>query len=76
MDTRTPPISMTVVEAVADAEGIDPVALPSPLADAIDPDALDTLFRDGSGRVSFDYCGYRVTVDTDKAVDVTPLAEA
>ncbi|MFB6074904.1 MAG: HalOD1 output domain-containing protein [Haloarculaceae archaeon] len=66
--------SLTVVEAVAEAEGIEPEALTPPLADAIDPEALDGLFRNGNGRVSFDYRGYEVTV-TANGVDVAALAE-
>ena len=37
-------ISETVVSAVADAKGVDPLDL-DPLYDAIDPDALDSIFR-------------------------------
>lgn len=54
--------SEAVVATVADRSGTDPVALP-PLYDAIDPDALDKIFRgDLPGRVSFPYAGYEVTV--------------
>lgn len=54
--------SEAVVATVADRAGADPIDLP-PLYDAIDPDALDAIFRDGRpGRVSFEYVGYEVTV--------------
>lgn len=76
MTVGAPSLSLSVVTAVADAERLDPIDLVSPLAEAIDPDALDALFRNGTGRVSFDYCGYRVTVDANGTVDVSPLAEA
>jgi hypothetical protein len=66
---------MTVVEAVADAERVEPVELPTPLADAINPDALDSLFQNGTGRVSFDYSGYEITVEENGTVKVTPLEE-
>lgn len=69
-------LSVRVVEAVADAEGIDPADLPSPLADTVDPDALDSLFRSGTGRVTFDYYGYRVTAGADRTVEVLPRKEA
>jgi hypothetical protein len=62
-DLSKPP-SQAVVEAVASAEGLDPLELPVPLYDAIDPDALDALFQDDDtdGRVEFSYYGYDVTV--------------
>ena len=66
------PVSMAVIEAVAEAEGVDPVDLREPLFDVIDPDALEILFRDGTGYVVFEYHGYEVAVDSDRNVDVTP----
>jgi hypothetical protein len=55
--------SRAVYSAVAAAERRSPLDL-TPLAEATDPDALDA-FLDGSGgtgRISFGYCGYDVTV--------------
>ena len=80
---RTTP-SRTVIEAIAEAEGVRPEELRPPayesLHDVVDPDALDTLFgprSDGAprsgGEVSFTFCGYDVTVETDGSVT---LAEA
>ena len=43
-DSSDDAISRQVIEAVADAKGVDPLDLP-PLYDDIDPDALDGLFR-------------------------------
>lgn len=60
-------ISHTVVEAVAEAEGVDPLELTPPLCEVIDPDALDHLFATTpvdsrmDGKVTFDYNGYEVT---------------
>lgn len=63
--------SMDVVWAVAAESDIDPCSLP-PLGDAIDTDALDSLFDGDSERtvpgqngasVTFSYAGHRVTVD-------------
>lgn len=71
----TGPLSLAVVDAVAKAEGVEPTDLPTPLATAIDPDALNAVFRDGTGRLSFDYHGYRVTVDQEGAVEVAPHPE-
>lgn len=65
---RSEPLSQVVVEAVASAEGVDPLDLEVPLYDAVDPDALDALFRSGAtvdGRVEFEYHGYEVTVTGD-----------
>lgn len=76
MAAGAPSLSVTVVEAVATAERVDPVDLVSPLADAVDPDALDVLFRNGTGRISFDYCGYRISVEATGAVAVSPLTDA
>ncbi len=44
--------------------GIDPVDCP-PLFEAINPDALDTLFegKKSRGSLVFEYAGYIVTVD-------------
>lgn len=47
-ETSDGPISQQVVEAIADATGVDPLELP-PLYDSVDPDALDSLFsHDGA----------------------------
>lgn len=62
-------LSQLVVETVAEAEGVDPLALP-PLYSEIDPDALDTLFQprlqSTSGlpvwEVQFSYHGYTVRI--------------
>lgn len=74
-------LSEAVVEAVASAEGCDPVDLPV-LYERIDPDALDKLF-DTPGRsdgrssrpahVRFTYHGYEVHAHADGRVSVEPL---
>lgn len=64
--------SEEVIEAVANEEGLDPAELRSPLYDAIDPDALDALFRNSAGAVSFEYHGYAVVVTSDGIVQLTP----
>ena len=47
--TDDDPISQKVIEAIADATGVDPLELP-PLYDSVDPDALDSLFsHEGAG---------------------------
>lgn len=73
--------SIAVARAVAAVAGKDPTELEPPLDRIVDTDALDELFRArhngesrGAGRVTFDYCGYTVEVDSSGAVDV--LGEA
>ncbi|HMB50116.1 HalOD1 output domain-containing protein [Natronoarchaeum rubrum] len=70
--------SEAVVEALADAKGVDPLEL-EPLYQVIDPDALDALF-DGTaggdrrqGRVEFRTSGYRVEVTASGRVHLTSL---
>lgn len=72
------PLSDTVVRAVAEAAGVDPTELSTPLIDAVDPDALDALFRpryggsprQSDGRVAFTTNGYEVVVHGDGRVFV------
>ncbi|ELZ15285.1 hypothetical protein C477_18905 [Haloterrigena salina JCM 13891] len=68
--------SLTIVERVAALDGTDPLSLP-PLYDAIDPDALDSLFQSSSadgpqttGAVQFTYYGYDVRVDADGEIAI------
>jgi hypothetical protein len=79
--TPSEPLSETVVYAVAETNGVDPMALSERLYDCIDPDALDRLFRTGrhgsGGTVVFTMAGCRVTVEDGGAVVVTePVDEA
>lgn len=59
-------LAVEVVEVVADAKGVDPFDL-GPLAEAIDPDALDALVSHAPGalRIEFEYEDRTVTVDAD-----------
>ena len=73
------PLSAVVVQAVADAEGVDPIELQRPLYEAIDPDALDALFGGSDpdattlpGRVEFAYHGYTVVARSDGTVLIQP----
>lgn len=64
------PPSDAVVRAVADLADADLVDLP-PLYEAVDPDALDALFRGRpAGCVAFDYAGYTVTLRENAEVTV------
>jgi hypothetical protein len=61
----------TVIRAVADRKGVDPLELDECLYDVIEPAALDALCGSGARekanpgetRVSFVFEGYRVTAD-------------
>ncbi|WP_423999845.1 HalOD1 output domain-containing protein [Haloarcula salina] len=73
------PLSETIVHAVADTLGIDPVDLDDRISDCIDPDALDRLFRAGEpgepspdGLVVFSMAGCRIEVEGNRSVSVTP----
>lgn len=62
--------TVAIVRAVAEAEDVTPGQLPQ-LSDVIDPEGVDAVF-DAEGHVgrngatlSFDYCGYHVTVTDD-----------
>lgn len=73
-------VSTKVVEKIAALEGVRPTDLPA-LVDAVDTDAMDTIFaplRGGqsteSGRIEFTYCGYEIVVHGDESVDVVSEA--
>lgn len=70
-------VTVRIVEEVAEREGVDPVELTPPLHDAIDPDALGSLFSDmisgeqrESVHVTFTYCGYSIAVAEDGELEI------
>lgn len=73
-------VSDTVVTAVAEAKGVDPLDL-EPLYNVVDPDALNAMYRpSGSApstdvEVSFSMAGCEVVVHADGEVVVTPATE-
>lgn len=72
-------LSTSVVLAVANALGCDPLALGERLYDVLDPDALDRLFgdgtpADGTRRLAFELAGCAVTVHADGRIVVRPDA--
>jgi hypothetical protein len=80
--TEARPPSELVIEAIAAHAGVDPLDFDVPLGEVIDPDALDALFAPQfeeerrSGRVSFTYGSYEVTVVSEAAgvsVDVSTI---
>jgi hypothetical protein len=68
----TDSLSFEVIETVA-ADDVDANELSPPLHEVIHPEALDSVFRNGSGSVTFDYRDYRVTVDAEGDVGLAPL---
>lgn len=63
--------SVAVIEAVGAVSNSEPTDLP-PLAETIDPDALDSLFSSpaSTGRVVFRYAEYTVAVSADRTVRI------
>jgi len=62
-----------IVDAVAEAEGVEPVTLDPPLADIVDPDAVETLVENSTAsdlEVRFTYRGHDVVVDENSRVQV------
>lgn len=73
-------VSVDVARAVADASGRDPARM-EPLANVVDPDALDGLVgtdrSTGSGwtEVTFEYLEYEVTVCSDGVLTLAPRTD-
>ncbi len=66
-------VSEKVIDAVAEAEGIEPVDVAPPLYEVVDPEALDRVFAPStgdqlSGEVTFSYSGHEITVGADGEV--------
>lgn len=66
------PPSALVLEAIAEATGLDPTRWPIPLAEYVDPEALDALFVGADARLVFVMWGMEVAVSSDGRVVVTP----
>ena len=79
-DPRTDSVTEELVRAVATVHDLDPTEL-APLANFVDPDALDALFaprrngvpRDGGGSVEFDYADLHVRVEEDGEITIRHL---
>jgi hypothetical protein len=76
------PVSTAVVRAVSALRGRKRCTL-RPLADVLDPDALNALFdakSDGTGRagghLEFVYAACRVTVDNGEYLTIEPIGDA
>jgi len=73
---RSPPVVPRIIETVAEADDVDPTSMTPPLADVIDPDALNELVEHGTDdsdrtfEVRFSYRGYEVVVTDDGDVEL------
>lgn len=65
-------IAQRIVTAVAEADHVDPIAVRPPLAEVVDPDALERIVAASAGlvRVTFEYRGWTVEVRADGSVDL------
>jgi hypothetical protein len=63
-------VTSVVASALAAREDVRVDELSPPLYDVIDLKALEELFRDTSGRVTFEYRDYEVTVDDEYTVEI------
>lgn len=62
-----------IIDAVAEAEGVEPAALDPPLAQVVDPDALETLLEDTTAselEIRFTYRKHEVVIDESGRVQV------
>ncbi len=62
-----------IVDAVAEAENAHAVELEPPLAEVVDPDALETLIEETTGselEVHFTYRGHDVVVDENGQIQI------
>lgn len=78
---RASPVSIRVIEKIAEREGIDPIEMRPPLYGAIDPDWLDEFpskttdsLEGRAGQITFTYKGYLVTVESSGHIEVTERA--
>jgi len=70
-------IAHRVVTAVGQANGTDPIEL-RPLAEVVDPDALNQLFEthgDGEIEVQFQYEGQTIFINHTGKVSLQPVDE-
>lgn len=69
--TADQPASLTVIEAFAALEGVEPTELDHTLFDYIDPQALDTLAQSGPVTVTFTVDRYTVHVTESGTIQIT-----
>jgi hypothetical protein len=72
MNELETPVS-EIVDAVAEAEGVEPTTLNPPVAEVVDPDAVEKLVEDSTTsdlEVRFAYRGHDIVVDDSGRVQV------
>lgn len=81
LSTASQSLNEKILLTVAEAEGVDPLDLSSPLYDVVDPEALECLFADENRAVehdltvSFEYLGWQVTIHDGGDVTLTKETE-
>lgn len=72
-DLSTTSVSEAIILALAGMDDIDPLEIP-PLAESVNPIALDSLFEDDSfsGSVTFHYEDFEITVTSDGEITIAP----
>lgn len=74
MAADTKPLSMRIVDKLASRNACDPIEM-EPLANSIDPEALDQLMdTDSKTSVSFEHAGFTVQVTSSEgrtSIDLT-----
>ena len=73
-EIENPSVSTAVIEAIADAESVEPTELDLTLYEAVDVDALERLCRDGDESLvlSFEIDDYRIRIRGSNSVVVEP----
>lgn len=73
-------LAVNIVSDIAARQGVEPNELQPPLAEAIDPDALETIIEEsqnrtvhGRTRVEFEYCKHRIVVQ-DGDIQIQAIA--
>jgi len=72
VDSELQPLPYQIVEVVAAAEGVSPMEL-TPLAEVVDPDAIEALFSHPTFttlEVRFEYEGYTVAIDDERNISL------
>ncbi|MFC7140845.1 HalOD1 output domain-containing protein [Halosimplex aquaticum] len=64
-------VSIDVIETIASVTDMDPLTMEPPLYEAIDTDALDSLYENGAvASVEFEYNGHTIRIDDEQTVTV------
>lgn len=63
-------LTVAIIRAVTQKNGMEPAV---PLYEAIDTDALECLAWDTTVEISFEYIGYRITIQGDDIITVSDL---